>query len=76
MTCCVLLARIHHPTTTSCPVPYTHNTNTTQPQVFPTFELCIQEAAGIPEKGAEGIVLTEDFEADDVRAGVEAPRSH
>jgi hypothetical protein len=52
---------------------YTHTH--THKQVFPTFELCIQEAPVLPANGAEGVVLTEDYEADEVRAGAEAPRS-
>ena len=35
-----------------------------------------KETPTLPENGAEGIVLTDDYEADEVRAGVEAPRSH
>jgi len=44
-------------------------------QVFPTFELCIHESPALPAGGAEAVVLTEDYERDEVRAGVEAPRS-
>lgn len=44
-------------------------------QVFPTFELSITEAPRLPEGGAEAIVPTADYEADEVRAGVQAPRS-